>query len=174
MYQKGVQDVVNINKIKSEPHGNLIDQSFSQFDETMIYKQDSNDKIENDETPEVEYCNENGSEDAETNQAATPIFMPQKLPDDEIAEGVNSLNSQQKQVFYMVHTWNEDYIKYNNIDMMDNIELVLIFLSRSGDTGKSHLVKVIYNAISKTSLFHCKGSEKPRVFYLNLQDNQHL
>ena len=116
MYQKGVQDVVNINKIKSEQYGNLIDQSFSQFNETMIYKQDSNDKIENDEIPEVEYCNENGSEDTETNQAsATPIFMPQKLLDDEIAEGINSLNSQQKQIFHMVHTWNKDYTKYDNI-----------------------------------------------------------
>ena len=41
-----------------------------------------------------------------------------------------------------------------------------IFLSRSGGSGKSHLVKVIYNAISKTLLYHSKDTEKPRVLML--------
>ena len=38
-----------------------------------------------------------------------------------------------------------------------------IFLSVNGGTGKSHLVKVIYIAISKTLLYHCKDPDKPRV-----------
>ena len=42
----------------------------------------------------------------------------------------------------------------------------MIFLSGSGGTCKSHLVKVIYNAISKTLLYHCKYPEKPRVLLL--------
>ena len=33
----------------------------------------------------------------------------------------------------------------------------------SEGTGKSHLVKVIYNAISRTLLYYCKDTEKPRV-----------
>ena len=41
-----------------------------------------------------------------------------------------------------------------------------IFLSRSGGSSKSHLVKVIYNAISKTLLYHSKDTEKPRVLML--------
>ena len=41
-----------------------------------------------------------------------------------------------------------------------------IFLSRSGGSSKSHLVKVIYNAISKTLLYHSKDPEKPRVLML--------
>ena len=41
-----------------------------------------------------------------------------------------------------------------------------ILFSGSGGTGKSHLVKVIYNAISKTLLYHCKDPEKPRVLLL--------
>ena len=41
-----------------------------------------------------------------------------------------------------------------------------IFLSGSGGSGKSHLVKVIYNAISKTLLYHSKDTEKPRVLML--------
>ena len=36
----------------------------------------------------------------------------------------------------------------------------------SGGTGKSHLVKVIYKAISKTLLYHCKDPEKPKALLL--------
>ena len=41
-----------------------------------------------------------------------------------------------------------------------------IFLSGSRGTGKSHLVKVIYYDISKTSLYHSKDPEKPSVLIL--------
>ena len=41
-----------------------------------------------------------------------------------------------------------------------------LFLSGSAGTRKSHLVKVIYDVISKTSLCHCKDPEKPRVLLL--------
>ena len=41
-----------------------------------------------------------------------------------------------------------------------------IFLSSSGGTDKSYLVKVIYNAISKTLLYHCKYPEKAESFLL--------
>ena len=38
-----------------------------------------------------------------------------------------------------------------------------LFPSGSGGTDKSHLVKVICNAISKTLLYHCKDHDKQRV-----------
>ena len=41
-----------------------------------------------------------------------------------------------------------------------------IFLSGSEDTGKSHLVKVLYNVISKRLLYDCKYPEKLKVFLL--------
>ena len=72
--------------------------------------------------------------------------MPQILPDGEIAKCVNSLNSKQREVFNVAHQWAKDYVNCNGY----NVEPVYIFLSGSGGTGKSHLVKVIYNVISKT------------------------
>ena len=56
----------------------------------------------------------------------------------------------------MVHTWAKNYVKYDEND----VEPVQIFLSDSGGTGKSHLVRVI----SKILLYHCKDPEKKRVF----------
>ena len=76
--------------------------------------------------------------------------MPQILPDDEITEGINFLNSKLKQFFNVVHTYKSH---------------IYIFFSGSGGTGKSHLVKPIYNAISKTMLYHCKDP-KNRKFLL--------
>ena len=136
---------------------------FINKDVKKINNQGPHSQIENDETPEAEYPNGNDSEDTETNKtSAIPNFMPQILPDDEIAKGINSLNVKQSKVFSVVHTVAKNYVKCDGHD----VEPVHIFLSGSGGTGKSHLVKVIYNAISKTLLYLCKDPEKPRVLLL--------
>ena len=62
----------------------------------------------------------------------------------------------------MVHTWAKGYIKCNG----QNDEPTHIFFSGIGVTGKSPLVKKIYNAISITLLYHIKELEKPRVLLL--------
>ena len=46
------------------------------------------------------------------------------LPDDEIAEGVESLHSKQREVFNVVPTWDKDYVKYDGHD----VEPVHVFL----------------------------------------------
>ena len=110
-----------------------------------------------------EYLNDFDSEEGETNKTtALPNFMPKVLSVDEIADSINSLNSKQREVLNLVHTWTKDYVKYDG----HNIELMHVFLSSSRGTGKSHLVKVIYNAISKTLLHHCKDLEKLGVLSL--------
>ena len=125
--------------------------------------QDPHSQIENDEIPGGEYPNENDSEVTRTNKtSAIPNFIPQILPDDEIAKDTNCLNSEQREVFNEVHTWAKDYVKYDGFD----VEPADIFLSSSVGTGKSLLMKVIYNAISKILLYLCKHREKPRVLLL--------
>ena len=159
LQEEQVQNVINVNKMKFEPHGDLVDQAFVQFNENLINNQDPHSQTENDETPEEEYPNESDLEEGETNRTfALPNVMPH--PDNEIAEGINSLNS--KQIFNVVHTWAKEYINYDG----HNVEPIHIFLSGSGGTGKSHLVKAIHNTISKTLLHHCKDPEKPRVLLL--------
>ena len=80
LQEQGVQDVVNSNKIKFEPYGDLVDQVFSQFNENSINNQDPHSQIENYETPEAEYPNENDSEETETNKtSAIPNLMSQVL-----------------------------------------------------------------------------------------------
>lgn len=52
MYQlqeEGVQDIVNINKIEFRPHGDLVDQTISQYNVSLINSQDPQSQIKNDE-----------------------------------------------------------------------------------------------------------------------------
>ena len=57
----------------------------------MINNQDPQSQIENDETPKTECSNESYSENREKNKAtAIANFMPKILPDNDIAEGINS------------------------------------------------------------------------------------
>ena len=59
------------------------------------------------------YLNLNGLEDAEANKtSAISKFIPQMLADDETAQGANSLNSKQMQVFSVVHTWVKCYVNH--------------------------------------------------------------
>ena len=44
-----------------------------------------------------------------------------------------------------------------------NVKPIHIFLPVTGGTGKSYLVKTIYNVASETLLFNCKEPEKPIV-----------
>ena len=119
LQEPGVQDIANINKIKCETCGDLVDEVYSRLSETLINNQDSYSQIENDEISGAEYTNNNDSEDIETNKTSTiPTFMPQLLPDNEIAEGINSLNLKQRDVFNVVRKWAKEYV--NAMDIMLN------------------------------------------------------
>ena len=66
LQEQGVRDVVNTKKIKFvEPHGDFVDQAYSEFNETLINNQDPQSQTENDETPGAEYSNESYSENRE-------------------------------------------------------------------------------------------------------------
>ena len=82
-----------------------MDQAFSNFNENLISNQDPHSQIQNDETPGGVFPNESNSEEGETNKTfALPSLLTQILPDDEIEESIDSLNSKQREVFNMAHT----------------------------------------------------------------------
>ena len=90
----------------------------------MINNQDSHSQRENNETTWAKYPNEIDSEVSETNKTyEIPNFMPKILSEDEIAEGINSLNSKQGEFFDVVNKWAKDYVKDNE----HNIKTVYIF-----------------------------------------------
>ena len=72
MQEQGVEDIVNRNKINFKPYCDVVDQDFSQFNENSISNQEPHSQIKN-ETPEVEYLNENYLEDRKKKLYATNI-----------------------------------------------------------------------------------------------------
>ena len=113
LQEQAFQDVVHIKKIKFEPYSDLVDQAYSNFNETLINNQDPHSQSENNERPGAEYSNENDSEDTETNKTSTiPNFMPKILLDDQIAEGISSLKSRQREVYNVFHKRAKDSMKY--------------------------------------------------------------
>ena len=74
---------------KFQPYGDLVDQVFSQFKETLVNSQDPHVQIENDETPE----------DIKQIKLLQIQTFFTNIMDDKIPNYINSLNSNQKQVF---------------------------------------------------------------------------
>ena len=97
MQEQGVEDILNRNKINFKPYCDVVDQDFSQFNENSTSNQEPHSQIKN-ETPEVEYPNENYLEDRKKN------FMRQILPDYEMTKDKNCLKLKQREVFNVVHT----------------------------------------------------------------------
>ena len=84
------------------------------------------------------------------------------MVDDEVLMSISFLNSNQRDVYNVVHNWSKKYAKLKGV----NFNPVHIFFSGSGGTGKSHFVKIICNALSKTLLFNYKEPKKQRIFLL--------
>ena len=64
--------------------------------------------------------------------------------------------------YSLAHTWVKDYIKYDVLDY----EPVLMFLSGSGVTSKSHLVKVMCKLYQIRLFYHCKDPGESRAILL--------
>ena len=89
----------------------------------MTNNHNPHSQIKKDKIPRLKQPDENDSEDTETNNTfAIHDFMSKILPDKEIAEGINPLNSEQVDVFNVVHIY---HLKYNECD----IEQVHTFIS---------------------------------------------
>ena len=90
--------------------------------------------------------------------------MAEIPPDNEIAGSIRSLNEKQRMVFNVVHKWLTNFIKCLSTKTYFAVDQIRIFLSGNGGTGKSHLIKTIYQAVSKELLYHVKDLENPVSF----------
>ena len=96
----------------------------------------------------------------------TVPLMPEIPPGNEIAGSIRSLNEKQRVVFNLVHKSSRNFIKSLSTKIIFTVDTIRILLSGSGGTGKSYLIKTIYQAVSKKLLYHAKDPKKPCVFLL--------
>ena len=96
LLEPGVKMVVNNSKIKFEPCSDLVDEACSCYNANMLDNQDPFSQIENDETGEAVYSNDENTKSSRT--PAIPNFKPRFIEDHQNLESINYLNSKQYDV----------------------------------------------------------------------------
>ena len=85
--------------------------------------------------------------------------MGKNAEDDKILERINFLNSKQRDIVDVIYNWAKIHAKQKGV----NVEPLDILISGSTATGKLHLLRILYNAISKTLLFNYENRESTKI-----------
>ena len=172
--QQGVLDIVNQNKQKIEPFGDLVDEAFGNYRAELDTNLDPFAQQENEETEDLlnaQNINDGDDDEEEERQNLnTGTSCSERscvLPDKEVNEKIRSLNTKQREVFDKVFSWASKYVKNRNNTEAPSVQPLHIFLTGQGGCGKSHLIKTIYHAVSKLLLRKDSNPEKPRVLLLS-------
>ena len=76
LLEPGFQTVLNSNKIKFEPYGDLADEAYSRCNVNILDNQDPFGQTENDETGQAVYSNDQDDEKSESNRnSSIPYFI---------------------------------------------------------------------------------------------------
>ena len=98
-------------------------------------------------------------------QGSSHFQMP-ILSDNEINSKTRSLNLMQQQIYDFINNWAKFYVKVKSGTTKNQSTPSHLFLSGSGDCGKSHLIHAIFHTVSKVFLYRSDDLIKPRVFLL--------
>ena len=114
--------IVNENKHKVEPYGEIVDTALHNLRANLIHNQDSYAQQENDEVENLlQAANELSSEDPEDepvlfvqneNTGPSNICNITLQTDSEINSMICSLNKIQRDIFDVVMKWARDYVKH--------------------------------------------------------------
>ncbi|XP_057316777.1 uncharacterized protein LOC130657796 [Hydractinia symbiolongicarpus] len=171
--EPGVLSIINEHKQTFEPFSDLIDTALSNLRTDLLTNQDAFTAHENDEVQDEMIETIDEIVDDENVVADAVLFdseinvltnSSEFLSDAELNPMISSLNYKQRQVFDLVYDWACRYIK--NLSAIRKVEFtpLYIFLTGAGGCGKSHLIKTIYQAMSKVLSYKSKDLNKPKVF----------
>ena len=156
-----VIQIINRNKVSFEPDGDLVDLVLQNYQSGIVHNQDAFGQQENEEVNEMSYqreCNEHGDENEhrEPEDSSHETFtckVNNLLSDSEINSHVRSLNKKQRDIFDVVLDWAKRFVQISKSKSTVQLEPIRLFLTGGGGVGKSHLVKCIYNCISKLLVY---------------------
>lgn len=107
---------------------------------------------------------ESDSEEGSFPSYSTSIH--QLCKDEENNALIRSLNKNQRSVFDVVLNWGKRFIQNIKCKVPIPLQPIRIFLTGGGGVGKSHLIKCIYNCLSKLLAYKSDELDKPRVIKL--------
>ena len=88
------------------------------------------------------------------------------MPDYELNAMIRSLNHKQRTLFNIVHSWAKQYVKSRSALSRQNLEPLYIFLTGNAGCGKSFLMKVLYQSLTKTLSYGSVSVDKPKVLLM--------
>ena len=136
----------------------------------LASNQDSYANQENDEVEELlETVNnalaEDPTEDAVVlDDTCVPATTAPIMSDNELNTKILSLNQKQREYFEVVYNWARRFVKYLSSLTNTKINPLHIFLTGGAGTGKSHLIKTIYHALTEVFSYRAMTLDKPKVF----------
>ena len=89
---------------------------------------------------------------------STPIL----IPDDELNCKMMSLNYEQRKLFDIVQGWEKRCVKSKSFSQLTVVEPLYIFLTDDAGCGKSFLMKVIYQFLTKIFSYGNVSLDKPK------------
>ncbi|XP_066934413.1 uncharacterized protein [Clytia hemisphaerica] len=166
-----VNAVVNENKQIFEPDGHLVDLVLQNYRNDLMHNQDAFAQQENDEVQDLmsnssDSENDDESHEVEQNFAPFTQTVHGLQTDDQINTHIRSLNSKQRDIFDIVLNWGKMYVQNSKSNNPVLLEPLRIFLTGGAGVGKSHLIKCIYNCLSKVLAYKSDELEKPRIIKL--------
>ena len=163
-----VLSAVNKNRQKFEPYAGIAEEAFANFNHNLKSNQDSYGQIENDETEDTSFGDKNkNASDANTNEySSVPFNALSNQSEKSIAANIRSLNVKQSHMFNVAHKWARDHVKGLSAKNKLKPQPFHISLSGSGGTGKFHVIKTIFQTLTKKLLYHSNNSDKIRVLLL--------
>ena len=143
------------------------DDAFSQQENHEVYEQMSStfhSLLDNSEDP---------TEGAAVLDEAVyaPVYSgPSLTPDSEFNSNVRKLNQKQRQLFDVVHSWAKNVLKSQSLNphTFEKTKPLHVFLTGNAGCGKSFLMKVIYQSLTKTLSYGVAVIEKPKVLLMAL------
>ena len=143
----------------------MIDDAFLNYREVL--QPDPILNMENDETEELfsEHSNEENSDDDSAIPSKCPsAVIPSVVKDEEISKRVQSLNTQQREVFELVHSAAKRHLKNLNCMKPRKLTCLNLFLTGFAGTGKSFVVRLLFDHLTK--LFSFKNPAREKVILL--------
>ena len=166
--QPGVIDIINLNKQKCEPYGQMVDDAFAYFSENNGRNLDPQGEQENNDVAE-EIEDLQSEEDVDNGEylggETTNIPLNSLLSDDELHERIRSLNIKQREIFDFVNAWTRKKLK--SLSGKNTApDPFHIFLTGSAGTGKSHVLTTIRHYLQKALSYGSTDKNKDRLLML--------
>ena len=91
---------------------------------------------------------------------------PVLIPDSEIISKIRSLNLKQREIFDMVQSWAKKSIERKSMPDAQPLKPLHIFLTGNAGYGKSFLMKVIYQSLTKILSYGNVSLDKRKVLLM--------